>query len=78
MDEPDANGNTPIDMAVLNKNYESVEVLARLGYRPKKNLLGSSESPYLYSFFNELDRPAAHKIAIKSLKLALIPLLLLS
>lgn len=21
MDEPDANGNTPIDMAVLNKNY---------------------------------------------------------
>lgn len=40
MNEPDNNGNTPIDLAVLNKCYESVEVLAKLGLRPKEKLLG--------------------------------------
>jgi ankyrin repeat protein len=42
MDQPDVNGNTPIDLAVLNKCYESVEVLARLGLRPKEKLIGET------------------------------------
>jgi len=39
MNEVDANGNTPIDLAVINKCYESVEALANLGLRPKQNIL---------------------------------------
>jgi ankyrin repeat protein len=39
MNEVDANGNTPIDLAIINKCYESVEVLAKFGLRPKQSLL---------------------------------------
>ena len=39
MNEVDANGNTPIDLAVINKCYESVEALAKLGLKPKQNIL---------------------------------------
>ena len=46
--------------------------------RPKKNLIESSESPFLLNLFKTLDQSATHKVTIKSLKLSLIPLLLLS
>jgi hypothetical protein len=39
MNEVDGNGYTPIDVAVVNKSYRSVEVLARLGYRPRLDVL---------------------------------------
>ena len=44
MDELDQNGNTPIDIAVTNKSYECVEVLAKLGYRPKQTLMNNCDS----------------------------------
>lgn len=36
VNEPDSNGYTPIDLAVLNKSYGSIRVLAELGEKPKK------------------------------------------
>lgn len=39
VNEVDQNGNTPIDLAVISKSYESVEVLAKMGHRPKQTLL---------------------------------------
>jgi hypothetical protein len=77
MDEPDQNGNTPIDLAVLNKSYESAEVLARLGLRPKDKLLGESESPYLHQLFTDLNRSALYNNSVTALKLTFVPLLLL-
>ena len=54
--EQDEKGNTPIDMAVINKSYESVQALAELGYRPKQTLLDNSDSPYLKKLFSTLDK----------------------
>ena len=54
--EIDEKGNTPIDMAVINKSYEVAEYLGGLGYRPKDQLLEKAESPYLNKLFAELDR----------------------
>lgn len=39
VNEADINGNAPIDLAVINKSYDSFEVLAKLGFRPKQKLI---------------------------------------
>lgn len=33
--EPDTNGFTPVDLAILNKSYNSLRVLVNLGEMPK-------------------------------------------
>ena len=78
VDQADDKGNTPIDMAVINKSYESVEVLARLGFRPKQTLIDKAESPYFHALFKELDRSRASRLVEQTLKLSFIPLFLLS
>jgi hypothetical protein len=65
-------------MAVINKSYESVEVLANLGYRPKQTLIDKADSKYLTKLFHELDRTETSKNIEKTLKLSFIPLVLLS
>ena len=35
LSEPDSNGYTAIDLAVINKSYKTVKVLAELGERPQ-------------------------------------------
>jgi hypothetical protein len=65
-------------MAIINKSYESVEVLAKLGFRPKQTLLENAQSPYLTQLFEELDRSAFSLLVERTLKLCFIPLTLLS
>lgn len=36
LSEPDTNGYTAMDLAVLNKSYNSIRVLGELGYKPRK------------------------------------------
>ena len=57
MDDIDDHGNSPMDIAVLNKSYECVEELAKLGYRPKESLKGNYDSKAIEQIFAQLDEP---------------------
>ena len=48
MDAVDVNGNTPIEIAVTNKCYQSVEVLAKMGLRPKQAVMDRCDSPAIH------------------------------
>jgi hypothetical protein len=44
MDCKDGNNCTPLDLAVINKSYNSIKVLADLGLKPQAKLLSDCES----------------------------------
>ena len=51
---PDTNGHTAMDLAVLNKSYNSFKVLADLGCRPKPELVKNCDSKAMKMYLKKL------------------------
>ena len=51
---PDTNNHTAMDLAVLNKSYNSFKVLADLGHRPKPELLANCDSKSIKQYIKKL------------------------
>ena len=78
MDDLDDKGNAPIDIAVINKSYESVEVLAKLGYRPKETVMANCDSLAIKEIFSEINESHTSKQVKAWLKTIFVPTILVS
>ena len=77
LSETDSNGFTPIDLAILNKSYKSMRVLAELGEQPQVDLLKSTDSRAIKHYFKTLNESEGKKNFKKAIKLLTLPLFLL-
>lgn len=74
LSEKDANDFAPIDLAVINKSYNSLKVLAQLGLRPKDELVKQSESKSIRHILDQANESQRRKNLKKLAKQLFIPI----